>query len=290
MNNFENANAVRETVATTYTKAVTTENAGCCGSNSGCGCGTTTTAPTPKGVAVKSAGYVADELAEIPADAVRNSFGCGNPVALAGIEPSDTVLDLGSGAGIDVILAAKRTGDNGRVIGVDMTDAMLKQSADNVAEAGLDNVDLRKGIIEDLPVDDASVDWAISNCVINLSPEKPRVFAEIARVLKPGGQFSVSDIVVDSLPDAVRQDERAYCSCIGGAVSEAQYIAGLEEAGLTDVRVVDRIVYDAGQIGAIIESELAEDAASVTGIAVDALAAQAEGTVQSVRIVGRKAT
>ncbi len=139
-----------------------------------------------KGAVVEFAGYTADELAELPDDAVVNSFGCGNPVALAGLRKGDVVLDLGSGAGIDLLLAARLVGPEGRVIGVDMTDEMIARAEANIAAAGLANVEVRKGIIEELPVEDASVDWVISNCVINLSPEKERVFAEIARVLRPG--------------------------------------------------------------------------------------------------------
>ena len=217
-----------------------------------CGCGG---APTQKGAIVELAGYSADELAALPADAVVNSFGCGNPVALAGLRKGDVVLDLGSGAGIDLLLAAKIVGPEGRVIGVDMTDEMIAAAEANIAAAGLDNVEVRQGIIEDLPVEDASVDWVISNCVINLSPEKPRVFAEIARVLKPGGQMLVSDMMAKDLPPELLQFPAAYSACVAGAISEDEYLAGLTAAGLEEVAVRDRLVYDAAQLDGYVASE-----------------------------------
>ena len=215
-------------------------------------------APVQKGVVVKLAGYTSEELSALPADAVVNSFGCGNPLAFSEIGTGEVVLDLGSGAGIDILLAAKKVGPTGRAIGIDMTDEMLGRARENIAASGMDNVEVRKGIIEELPVEDASVDWVISNCVINLSPEKAKVFAEIARVLKPGGRMLVSDIVAEELPAAVREDQALYSSCISGAVSEAAYLAGLQEAGLADTEVRERIHYDESQLKAFIESELAD--------------------------------
>ncbi|MCP4248138.1 MAG: arsenite methyltransferase [bacterium] len=237
---------VRLSVAEAYSKAVTSEAGCCCGS------------PVQKGVAAKLAGYTQDELDALPPEAVVNSFGCGNPLAFGEIAPGDVVLDLGSGAGIDVLLAAKKVGPTGRAIGVDMTDDMIAKANENIAAAGLDNVEIRKGIIEELPVESDSVDWVISNCVINLSPDKPKVFAEIARVLKPGGRMLVSDIVIEHLPDWLRGDERLYSSCIAGAISEAAYIDGLTQAGLSDVEVRERLVYDHDQLADFIQSELPE--------------------------------
>lgn len=242
---------VHKLVSETYTNAVNNPGTGCCGGSS---CG------TQKGVLAKLAGYDAGELADLPVEAVINSFGCGNPLAFSEVQPGDTVLDLGSGAGIDLIIAAKKVVPAGRVIGVDMTDAMIEKARASIAAAGLANVEIRKGFIEELPVDSASVDWVISNCVINLSPDKPRVFAEIARVLKPGGQMRVSDIVVRELPEAVRKSAALYSSCIAGAISEESYISGLKTAGLIDVAVRDRQVYDSPQIEALIGSELGLDA------------------------------
>jgi len=237
---------IRESVSDAYAKAVCTpseEGGPCC-------------APVQKGVVVKLAGYTQDELAALPTEAVVNSFGCGNPLAFSEIKDGETVLDLGSGAGIDVLLAAKKVGPNGRAIGVDMTDEMIAKAQENIAASGMDNIEIRKGIIEKLPVDSNSVDWVISNCVINLSPEKPRVFAEIARVLKPGGRMLVSDIVVRDLPDEIKKSQALYNSCVSGAVNEEEYLEGLRQAGLTDVEVRERIHYDALQLEGFIASEL----------------------------------
>ena len=180
---------------------------------------------------VNFAGYSDEQLADIPSDAVVNSFGCGNPVALAGLREGDTVLDLGSGAGIDLLLAARLVGPQGRVIGVDMTDEMIAKARENAEAAGLDNIEVRKGIIEELPVDDSSVDWVISNCVINLSPEKSRVFAEIARVLRPRGRMLVSDMMARDLPEELLALPDAYSSCVAGAIDEDEYLAGLRHRG-----------------------------------------------------------
>jgi arsenite methyltransferase len=210
----------------------------------------------PKGVVVKLGGYRQEDLAALPVEAVVNSFGCGNPVALAGLRPGDVVLDLGSGAGIDLFLAAKRVGPEGRVIGVDMTDEMIASARESMAASGFTNIEVRKGIIEDLPIEESSVDWVISNCVINLSPEKPRVFREIARVLKPGGQMLVSDIVARDLPAEILNDPALYSSCVSGAIDEETYLAGLRAAGLEAVEVRDRLVYDAAQLEAFFVSEL----------------------------------
>jgi SAM-dependent methyltransferase len=171
------------------------------------------------------------------------SFGCGNPLAFDAVQPGETVLDLGSGAGHDLLAAVEATGPSGRVIGVDMTDAMLEAAREFTRDH--DNIELRKGIIEELPVEDASVDWVISNCVINLSPEKERVFAEIARVLKPGGRFSISDIVAERMPEHLKADDKAYAACVSGAIPEADYLGGLRKAGLVDVEVTERFAYDA---------------------------------------------
>ena len=239
---------VREQVSKAYARAV------CAPSPSGTPC----CAPAQKGEIVKLAGYTRDELNSLPSEAVVNSFGCGNPLAFSEVSDGDVVLDLGSGAGIDILLAAKKVGPAGRAIGIDMTDEMIAKAHENIAISGLENVEIRKGIIEDLPVESESVDWVISNCVINLSPEKPKVFAEITRVLKPGGGMLVSDVVVTDLPDSVRQNQALYNSCVAGAISEDEYVDGLRRAGLMDVEVRERIVFDALQLRGFIESELQE--------------------------------
>jgi SAM-dependent methyltransferase len=160
---------------------------------------------------------------------------------------------------MDLLLAAKKVGATGRVIGVDMTDEMIAKARNNIRKADCPNVEVRKGTIEQLPIETGSVDWVISNCVINLSPEKPKVFQEIARVLKPGGQMLVSDMMAHGLPEELRANPTFYASCVGGAISEEEYLAGLRAAGLADVEVRDRLVYDADQLYGYAVSMLEEN-------------------------------
>ncbi|MDA8404989.1 MAG: arsenite methyltransferase [Desulfobacteraceae bacterium] len=237
---------IREMVSTVYGKAIAA-------TASGCGC--RGTPQKEKGSVIGMAGYEPSDILALNSDAAASSFGCGNPLAFSGVKEGDTVLDLGSGAGFDLILAAKKVGASGRVIGVDMTEAMIAKARENIAKEGLTNVEVRHGLVEDLPVESASVDWLISNCVINLSPEKGRVFSEIQRVLKPGGQMLVSDIVAKNLPDWLRRNSQVYAACVGGAISEEDYLAGLREAGLINVEVRNRFVYDESQIRSFIETE-----------------------------------
>ncbi len=273
------ANDVREEVSKNYAEAVSRPaRSGCCGG-----------APAQKGAAVALAGYAKDQLAGLPEEAVVNSFGCGNPVAVADLAAGQVVLDLGSGAGIDLFLAAAKVGPTGRVIGVDMTDAMIAKARENIRTGHYRNVEVRKGLIEELPVEDNSVDWVISNCVINLSPEKPRVFREIARVLKPGGRMLVSDIVASDLPDEVRRSSVLHSSCIGGAISEDQYLAGLRAVGLVDVEVRARLVYDADQLEAIASSEGESACGCGTGkTELLAFARDLAGKVWSAKVYARK--
>jgi SAM-dependent methyltransferase len=180
----------------------------------------------------------ATEAASVPEAAVNASLGCGVPTAVADLHAGEVVLDLGSGAGADVLISAKRVGPTGRAIGIDMTDEMLELARRNAAEAGVQNVEFRKGYLEDLPLADASVDVVISNCVINLSGDKPKVLAEAARVLRPGGRFAVSDVIADEdMDDATRADIAAWTGCIAGALTEAEFRAALALAGLTDVEI-----------------------------------------------------
>lgn len=273
---------VRKSVSKTYTRAVEENPAAgrsCCGG------------PAPQGVLTTLAGYSREALAELPADAVVNSFGCGNPVALAAIREGDTVLDLGSGAGIDLLLAAKLAGPKGKVIGVDMTTAMIERARANAKAAGLNNVEVLEGIIEDLPVDSEAVDLVLSNCVINLSPEKGRVFAEIYRVLRTDGRFSISDIVAEPMPDWILKLEILHSACITGALPEAQYLEGLRKAGLADVKVSDRLVYDASQLTGLLDSESGGCCSGSDSLPKDQLARVTEalaGKVASIRVVGRK--
>jgi SAM-dependent methyltransferase len=282
---MDDKDEVRKSVSEFYTQAVK-GGSWCCGpASSGC-CGSAA-APevVAKGFAAQFAGYGADTVG-LPADAVENSFGCGNPLAFSGVLPGEVVLDLGSGAGIDLLIAARKVGLSGRVIGVDMTDEMIDRARANADAAGFPNIEVRKGIIENLPVESGSVDWVISNCVINLSPEKDRVFAEIARVLKPGGRMSVSDIVVQDVPDWVRQSMALYASCVAGAVSEDEYAASLRRAGLADVEVAERFPYDLEQVRSLIESEV--PGAIKGSIDTPALAAEVAEKVWSVKFHARK--
>ncbi len=279
---------IRDNVSKAYAEAVTT-GSGCCGGGGDCGGGPART----KGVAARTAGYTEEELASLPEEARINSFGCGNPTALAGVGPGEVVLDLGSGAGIDLLLAAGKVGPEGRVIGVDMTDAMIERARGAIASAGVGNVEVRKGLIEELPVEDASVDLVISNCVINLSPDKPRVFSEIARVLRPGGRMSVSDIVVEDLPGWLRAIPAVYNSCVGGAIGEDDYRRGLEAAGLEEVEVLDRFVYGGAQMADLILSEIPawwKAWIRRLGLAwlVGAVARRLEGRIWSARFTARR--
>ena len=272
------AEKVRASVSETYAGRVKPSGP-CCGAS-----------PVPKGVAAKLAGYQPEQLATLPAQAVENSFGCGNPVAFSEIRPGQTVLDLGSGAGIDLLLAARQVGPSGRVIGVDMTDEMIARARENIAAAAAGNVEVRKGIIEELPVESGSVDWVISNCVINLSPEKSRVFAEIARVLKPGGQMLISDLVANDLPEWVLNIPELHSDCITGAISEAAYLQGLRDAGLTGVEVRARLVYDWDQLEALVGSELSDGCCGAAALSFSAdQIKQVAGKVASVKVYAKKA-
>lgn len=183
--------------------------------------------------------YLADDVADMP-DSVP-SYGCGNPTAIAGIKAGETVLDLGSGPGLDCFLAAKATGPSGRVIGLDMTDEMLKLANENRDKLGATNVEFRKGEMEAMPIEDNTVDVILSNCVINLSPDKDAVFRESARVLKPGGRFHVSDVVLSrELSQEERDDLSGWTGCTAGALLESDYLARLQRAGFGDVRVDSR--------------------------------------------------
>jgi ubiquinone/menaquinone biosynthesis C-methylase UbiE len=176
--------------------------------------------------------------AEVPDAAFGASLGCGVPTAVADLHQGETVLDLGSGAGADVLISARRVGAAGKAIGLDMTDEMLALARANAAQAGVENVEFVKGYLEDMPLKDASVDVVISNCVINLSGEKPKVIAEAARVLRPGGRFAISDVVADpDMDEATKADMAAWTGCIAGALTEAEFRATLERAGFDDVEI-----------------------------------------------------
>jgi SAM-dependent methyltransferase len=212
-------------------------------------------------------GYDKDELATVPGDADLG-LGCGAPIRHLELQPGETVLDLGSGGGLDAFLAAQQVGATGRVIGVDMTPEMLQRAEQNARAAGLAHVEFRHGRLEDLPVDDASVDAVTSNCVINLVPDKARVFNEVARVLKPGGRLVISDVVLDGeLPAALTGDVLAYVGCVAGALQRDRYFAIVEHAGLGQIEVL-RDVDFLDTIGGALPDEVVE-LANRTGITVD---------------------
>jgi SAM-dependent methyltransferase len=233
--------AVRETVRAKYAeraRRVTNVSSSCC-DPSCCGGETATADPITGDL------YAADDVAGVPGDALKASLGCGNPTALAELTPGETVLDLGSGGGIDVLLSARRVGPTGFAYGLDMTDEMLALAEQNKAAAGAENVQFLKGHIEDIPLPDATVDVVISNCVINLAADKGQVLREAYRVLKPGGRFAVSDVVAqDTLPADLRADMEAWVGCVAGALEENEYRRLLADAGFGDIEVEVTRVYD----------------------------------------------
>jgi arsenite methyltransferase len=230
---------IRETVRERYTEAARQVAASTgCGCGPGC-CGTERNDPVTSNL------YSDDEQSVVPHAAGQASLGCGNPAALARLEPGETVLDLGSGGGIDVLLSAKRVGPGGFVYGLDMTDEMLALAERNKAEAGVENVKFLKGQIEAIPLPEAAVDVVISNCVINLAADKGQVLREAFRVLKPGGRFAVSDVVTQgALPDDLRADMEAWVGCIAGALEEQEYRRLLTEAGFGEIEIQATRVYD----------------------------------------------
>jgi arsenite methyltransferase len=242
---------------------------GCCGGSAAADCDPIT-----------SNLYGADEAGEVPAEAMLASLGCGNPTALAELREGEVVLDLGSGGGIDVLLSARRVGSTGRAYGLDMTDDMLELARSNAARAGATNVEFLKGEIEDVPLPDGSVDVIISNCVINLSGDKPQVLREAFRVLKPGGRFAVSDVVVrGEVPDAVKRSMELWIGCVAGALEEGEFRRLLEEVGFDDVDIEPTRVYGLDDARAF----LAE-----AGIDADAVAADVDGRFLSAFVRARK--
>lgn len=229
------ADKIKEIVKSRYAK-VALHNMPCCGTKKSC-CGGSAEDMS------KKVGYGDRDLNSVP-EGANLGLGCGNPVALASLKEGDVVLDLGSGAGFDAFLAAHRVGTAGKVIGVDMTPEMVEKAKANAEKGGFQNVEFRLGEIENLPVSGSEVDVIISNCVINLSPEKGKVFKEAFRVLKPGGRLMVSDLVLlKPLPEIVRQSVEAYVGCIAGAVMKDEYLAAIMDAGFRDLRVVGEDVY-----------------------------------------------
>ncbi len=254
--------AVRERYGAAARRVTSTEGACCGASDAVSGCNPIT-----------SNLYDAAQKGALPDTAVLASLGCGNPTALAQLAAGETVLDLGSGGGIDVLLSAKRVGPTGKAYGLDMTDEMLALARENQRKAGVDNVEFLKGEIESIPLPDNSVDVIISNCVINLSGDKDRVLKEAFRVLKPGGRLAVSDVVTrGEVPPEVRQEMLLWVGCIAGALRDAEYVGKLEDAGFQSIGVEPTRVYDV---------EDAREFLSGKGIDVDVLAPQVEGKFMS---------
>lgn len=232
MDKKETKKIVREN----YAKIASQENMSCCGPVNSC-CRPTNFAEEVS----KKIGYSDEEIKEVP-EGANLGLGCGNPTALASLKEGETVLDLGSGAGFDVFLAAQKVGKNGKVIGVDMTPEMIKKAQENAEKGNYENAEFRLGEIEKLPVEDNSVDVIISNCVINLSPDKKEVFKEAFRVLKPGGRLMVSDIVLKKeLPDFVKNSIDAYVGCISGAILKDRYLDIIKEVGFQNVEIVNEV-------------------------------------------------
>ena len=230
------ANDIKKIVREGYVKAIT-QNTSCCSTSSCCG-----SINKAKDIS-KTVGYSDAEMNVVP-EGANLGFGCGNPVALASLKESDIVLDLGSGAGFDAFLAAQRVGMTGRVIGVDMTPEMIEKARANAKKGNYKNVEFRIGEIEKLPVEDSSVDVIISNCVINLSPDKEQVFKEAFRVLKLGGRLMVSDLVlVKELPDVMKDSVEAYVGCLAGAIKKDEYLKFITMAGFKDVKVISESSY-----------------------------------------------
>ncbi len=269
MDETEIKQEVRERYAREALKVRDAKGSACCGSSAN-----VRTDPITSNL------YADAETALIPAEALAASLGCGNPTALAELKPGERVLDLGSGGGIDVLLSARRVGPTGKAYGLDMTDEMLALARDNQRKAGVQNAEFLKGEIENIPLPDNSVDVIISNCVINLSANKDRVLAEAFRVLKPGGRFAVSDVVVrGEIPSEIRRKVELWAGCIAGALEDREYEAKLARAGFENVEVEPTRVYQASQ---------AKDLLASFGPDADRIAAAVDGKFASAFIRARK--
>jgi len=267
-----NEQDIRKAVRERYAQRAK-QGSSCCTPANDCGCGNTS-----QGTVSKAIGYTEQQLQAVP-EGANLGLGCGNPTALASLKEGDVVLDLGTGGGIDCFLAANAVGKRGHVIGVDMTAEMVEKARGNARKGNYHNVEFRLGEIENLPVADNSVDVVISNCVINLSLDKGRVFEEAYRALRPGGQLLVSDIVLlKALPDAVRNSVEAYVGCIAGAAMKPEYLASIENAGFQQVEVLSEVSARAAFSGAVVD-----EAAKTTGISSDTLEEVAK-TVESISV------
>ena len=273
MTQNRNKNEIKKAVKEHYANAIKQSSGSCCGGGEG----------KVESRFVQMTGYSPEDFSEMPSDVT--SFGCGNPVNFIEVKEGDTVLDLGSGSGLDLILASRKVGPKGKVIGLDMTPEMIETCRKNLQSAGVTNGEVRQGEMEAMPVADGEVDWIISNCVINLSPEKEKVFAESLRVLKPGGKVLISDIVTNNLPDIDRQDITAWVGCIAGAVEEDEYISLMEDAGFIDVQVIDKMVYSGKSLAALAsDCGCGSDNPNVSQETIDRYA----GKVATVKVSARK--
>ena len=224
--------------------------------------------------------YSAEQIAGLPEEAVLASLGCGNPTALAALQPGETVLDLGSGGGIDVLLSARRVGPTGKAYGLDMTDEMLALARENQRKAGVANAEFLKGEMESMPLEDNTVDVIVSNCVVNLSPNKDRVFREALRVLKPGGRLAISDVVFrGDMPAEIRRNVELWVGCVAGALEESDYRAKLATAGFEAIEIEPTRIYRAGDAREFLKTK---------GFDSDAMAVQIDGKVMSAFVRARK--
>ena len=238
---------LKEKVNERYSK-IAERSSSCCSDSSCC-----SSSPVEQ---AKQVGYTREDLKNVPDSAIMG-LGCGNPTGLEDFSQGETVLDLGSGAGLDVFLAANKVGPDGKAIGVDMSESMVERAKKGAKEGSFENVEFKVGEIEDLPIEDSSIDAVISNCVINLSPDKLKVFQEISRVLKPGGRALISDLVSEEeLPEELKQDAQAWSECLGGVLQKEEYLDTIRSAGFDEIEIVDQSVYSDPQIDERLTGEI----------------------------------
>jgi arsenite methyltransferase len=265
---------IKDVVREKYAEAARRVKSG----QSSCCCGTSDA--TSECDPITSNLYAADQVAGLPEEAVSASLGCGNPTALARLQPGETVLDLGSGGGIDVLLSARRVGPAGKAYGLDMTDEMLALARENQRKAGVNNVEFLKGEMENIPLPEGSIDVIVSNCVVNLSADKDRVFSEALRVLKPGGRLAISDVVFrGEVPAEIRRSVELWVGCVAGALEESDYRAKLDAAGFEAIEIEPTRVYKVDD---------ARQFLTAKGIDVDAIAPLVDGKVMSAFVRARK--
>jgi len=270
---------IRKVVREGYSKVAREANSCCSASTASC----CAPASSAENISTKI-GYSQEELKRVP-EGANLGLGCGNPIALASLKEDETVLDLGSGAGLDCFLAVKKVGAKGKVIGVDMTPEMIDKARDNAQKEGYENVEFRLGEIENLPVSDESIDIVISNCVINLSPDKRRVFDETFRVLRSGGRLMVSDIVLlKELPDFIKNSPEAYVGCISGAMMKDEYLGAIKAAGFQEVRIVGETSFP---LECVTDSAVAKEAIEDAGLSRDELK-DAVDSIASIQVYAEK--